>query len=104
MKRLLLFSFILLLSPLAEASHPALDNPDIRPTVFPNPATDFISLSNEDAVQQLVIYHFGGRQVLSFDAAKGQRYDISSLPAGMYLVQFLNPENRIIHTQRLQKR
>lgn len=108
MKRLLLLSLILLalplISALAEDSRPAAGTFDVRPTVYPNPASDFINLSNEEAVQQLVIYNFGGRQVLSFDAIKGQRYDISNLPNGMYLVQFVNPQHQIIHTQRLQKR
>jgi len=108
MKKLLLLTFILLaiplLSSLAEASRPVAGVVDVRPTVYPNPASDFISLSNEEAVQQLVIYNFGGRQVLAFNASKGQRYDISNLPDGMYLVQFVNIQNQIIHTQRLQKR
>lgn len=108
MKKILLLSLISLaiplLSSLAEASRPVAGSSDVSPTVYPNPASDFISLSNEGAVQQLVIYNFGGRQVLAFTASKGQRYDISNLPDGMYLVQFLNPQNKIIHTQRLQKR
>jgi hypothetical protein len=108
MKKLLLLTFLSLAIPLfsslAEASRPVAVSFDISPTVYPNPASDFISLSNEEAVQQMVIYNFGGRQVLTFTASKGQRYDISGLPDGMYLVQFLNPQNKIIHTQRLQKR
>lgn len=108
MKRLLLLLFLSLplglLSPLAEATTPPPGLGDVSPTVYPNPATDFINLSNDDLVQQMVIYNFGGREVRSFFASKGQRYDISNLPNGMYLVQFLNTDSRVIHTQRLQKR
>lgn len=72
--------------------------------VYPNPAADYISLSNDGLVVQLVLYNFSGRQVCAFNASKGQKYNISELPTGMYLVQFLDGKKKIMHTQRLQKR
>lgn len=104
MKKLVLVLFFILPLALAEASLPEARAEDERPVAFPNPASDFIGLSNDDAVQQLVIYNFSGREVCSFRASKGQRYNVSGLPSGMYLVQFLDAQSRIFHTQRLQKR
>lgn len=104
MKRLVLLLFFILPIDLALASFPDSRSEGERPVVYPNPAADFIGLSNDDLVQQLVIYNFSGREVCSFRASKGQRYNISGLPTGMYLVQFLDAQSRIFHTQRLQKR
>jgi hypothetical protein len=102
MKRLLL-SFLFLL-PLSFASGFEPGDEDIRPGVYPNPAIDFISISNDAPVQQMVIYNFGGRQVCSFPVSKGRQYNVSELPTGMYLVQFLDDQERILHTQRMHKR
>jgi hypothetical protein len=77
---------------------------DTKPMIYPNPATDYISLSDAREVQQLILYNLTGREVLSFPASAAARYNISQLPNGMYLVQFLNAEKRVLHTQRLQKR
>ena len=109
MKKTLLFFFLLL--PVVQAIN-AANTPwgvmpnadDVRPGVYPNPASDYIGLSNDAFVQQLVIYNFSGRQVCAFNASKGQKYNISELPTGMYLVQFMDVQGRIMHTQRLQKR
>ncbi|MBK7410334.1 MAG: T9SS type A sorting domain-containing protein [Saprospirales bacterium] len=106
-KTLLIFFFFLPIGLVINAAndpwgHPGTD--DVRPVVYPNPANDYIGLSNDESVQQLVIYNFSGRQVCAFNASKGQKYNISELPTGMYLVQFLDVQNRIMHTQRLQKR
>ena len=104
MKKLLhalyfLFSLILLL-----LVSGAWGNGDTKPLVYPNPATEYISLSGASEVQQLILYNLTGREVLSFHASDAARYNISQLPDGMYLVQFLNAEQRVLHTQRLQKR
>ena len=104
MKNFLLLFFFLLPIVLTEASGTDPGNAGERPVVYPNPAADYISLSNDDSVQQLVIYNFSGRQVCAFKASKGQRYNVSGLPTGMYLVQFVDGQDRIFHTQRLQKR
>ena len=108
MKKALLFSLFLLSFGLTIY---ATNNPGVslgadvvRPIAYPNPAADYISLSNNESVQQLVIYNFSGRQVCSFKATEGRKYNISELPTGMYLVQFLDGQDQILHTQRLQKR
>jgi len=108
MKKALLFFFFLLSFQLINgAGYFSIPNPGedgVRPVVYPNPASDFIHLSNNALVRQLVIYNFSGRQVLTFKASEGRKYNISELPTGMYLVQFLDGQKRILHTQRLHKR
>jgi len=104
MKFFLLFSLLPILFSLtgAPGTYPGFD--EFRPVVYPNPATDYISLSDDESVTELVIYNFSGRQVCSFKASSGQKYNISRLPTGMYLVQFIDQNHHVFHTQRLHKR
>ncbi len=73
-------------------------------SIFPNPATDFISLSDAKDVKQLIVFNVVGRKMKSFMVNEGEKYNISELPRGKYLVQIINHENKIITTQRLSKR
>lgn len=71
---------------------------------FPNPAQDYIRLSPNNIVDQLVIYNIVGRQVKTFDAINGEKYDIVDLPDGMYLISLLNNNTGIVKTIRMSKR
>lgn len=73
-------------------------------SVFPNPADDFIGLSETEDVKQLVVFNVVGRKMKSFMVTEGEKYEISELPRGMYLIQILDFDNKIITTQRLSKR
>ena len=73
-------------------------------SIFPNPAADFIGLSDTKDVKQLIVFNVVGRKMKSFMVSEGEKYNISELPRGMYLVQIINHENKIITTQRLSKR
>ena len=73
-------------------------------SVFPNPAFDFISLSDSKDVKQLIVFNVVGRKMKSFMVSEGEKYNISELPRGMYLVQIINLDNKIITTLRLSKR
>lgn len=72
--------------------------------LYPNPTTDYISLNDNDQVDELVVYNLLGRQVRRFTYAKGEKYNVEDLPKGMYLVQLLAKGDRILNTQRLSKR
>ncbi len=72
--------------------------------VFPNPATDYIELSDNDKVTQVLIFNLVGKEMKRFDAAAGQKYYISELPRGLYLVQLIDRSGQPITTQRVSKR
>lgn len=72
--------------------------------VFPNPATDYIGISKNDVVRMVMVYNLIGRQLKSFEAIDGEKYYVGDLPRGMYLIQLLDADNRIITTQRVNKR
>ena len=73
-------------------------------SVFPNPAINFIGLSETEDVKQLIVFNVVGRKMKSFMVSEGEKYNIAELPKGMYLVQILDFDNKIITTQRLSKR
>ncbi len=80
-----------------------LEQPSI--SVYPNPATQFISIDNDEDVKTITIYNLVGRKLKTFqDIQKNERYDVSTLPNGMYLVQVISNSNKIITTQRISKR
>jgi len=110
MKKVLLFLFISILSMSLYAQgdsftphNDALKQATI--TVYPNPATNYIAVNgNQEEIKQVVIYNLIGRQVKSFIASPDEKYIVSELPKGMYLIQLLDKNNKVVTTQRVSKR
>jgi len=89
--------------PLAMAkSKKAGDVPTIK--IFPNPATEYIELTENDKVAKVVVFNLVGKELKRFDAGNGQRYSIGDLPKGLYLVQLLDKNSKTLVTQRVSKR
>lgn len=110
MKQILL-SFFLIVFLTASHGVPALTNEVVwedpinpTPSVYPNPAFDYIGLTNDATVSYIRVFNMVGRPMREFKAVKGQRYDIADLPQGLYLVQLVNASNQIMTTQRITKR
>ncbi|MCR9286110.1 MAG: T9SS type A sorting domain-containing protein [Bacteroidetes bacterium] len=80
------------------------DQPEVKITIFPNPAINFISISNEDKVSEISVFNLVGRKIKTFEAQEGAKYDVSDLPQGMYLIQVMNHSKKVITTQRIRKR
>jgi len=72
--------------------------------IYPNPATSYIELTNSSTVDQILIYNVVGKKMKSFIVKDDGKYNVSDLPHGMYLVQLIGTNNKIIKTQRLSKR
>ena len=107
MKQIILCFFIsfLALSVQARVAPLSSDSPNpIGPTIsifeddyskisiFPNPTTEFIRVANDKNVKQITIFNLVGRKMKTFKAKSGERYDVSNLPNGMYLVQLRQDE------------
>ena len=73
-------------------------------SIYPNPASEFIGLKHADGIKEIMIYNVVGRKMKSFTVNKGEQYYIADLPKGMYLVQMLDYGNKIVTTQRINKR
>jgi hypothetical protein len=101
-KNLLVFIFSIFV--LAAYSQAEKKSDFVSVSVFPNPATEFITVNNEEAVKTVQIFNFTGRKMKNFDIVKGERYDIADLPNGLYFVQLLGKNNKVLATQRLTKK
>lgn len=74
-------------------------------SVFPNPATEYISVQDKnESVGFLSVFNLVGKKVKEFEFVKGEQYYIADLPKGMYLVQILDRSKRNLTTQKIEKR
>ena len=73
-------------------------------SIFPNPATEYIKLNDDDAVKNIFVSNMLGRKMRTFDVIKGERYEIADLPNGLYLIQIIGKNNKVLATQRLTKK
>jgi Secretion system C-terminal sorting domain len=74
-------------------------------SIFPNPTTDYVAVNDDsDRVNKLEFYNLTGRQMKAFAVTRGEKYSISELPDGVYFVRLIDKNNRIVITQRVNKR
>jgi len=73
-------------------------------SIFPNPATHYIQLTETDEVSQIIIYNVVGKRMMTYEYVEDKKYSVADLPNGLYLIQFVGPNSKIISTQRLSKR
>lgn len=70
--------------------------------MFPNPTSDQFQLSNNEIVDQVVIYNILGKQVKTF-GANVQNYFVGDLPKGLYMVQLNDIDSNSTKTMKLKK-
>lgn len=109
MKHTLLIVFSIFLANFAfaqsENSFSFSASKNVAVTVYPNPATDYIALNDDnERVTKIELYNLTGRQMRSFAASKGEKYGVYDLPGGVYFIRLLDKSNRIVTTQRINKR
>lgn len=71
--------------------------------VYPNPTNGIFQITDNEISQQVTIFNMVGRQVQSFSYVPGDRYDLSHLPRGTYLVQLQDRSGLPIVTRLLNK-
>ena len=72
--------------------------------IYPNPAFNFIGLNNVSNISSIIIYNLVGRKMKKITPQEGEQYDIADLPRGMYLVQLLGKDGKVVTTQRMSKK
>ncbi len=63
---------------------------NIQNSIFPNPATNLITISNSEAYSQISIYTLRGQLILNEKAS--QELDVSKIPAGTYIIKMLGKD------------
>jgi aminopeptidase YwaD len=74
-----------------------------RISIFPNPFSDQLSITNNDAVAQVIhIYDVNGRQVknIVLPASSSLTADMTALPCGVYMIEV--SDTRLVVSQRLK--
>jgi len=77
--------------------------PTKKINIFPNPTTDYIGLSSDKGVETIRILNLIGKEIRQFQVIEGQRYNVGDLENGMYLIQLVGENSKIITTRRLRK-
>ncbi len=72
--------------------------------LYPNPAIDYFEITPNAPVDEVILYNMIGKKVRTYDATQTNRFDISDIPAGLYLVSLLNEKRGVVKTLRLNKR
>jgi hypothetical protein len=77
-------------------------NDDIR--VYPNPAVDYIMITDNDNVAQVWVYNMLGKRVKAYNVeSSGMKFDIRDLPRGMYIVRLIGSNEELVMTRRINK-
>lgn len=71
--------------------------------LFPNPATDYIQISNGLGVKKVVIYNIFGKEIKTYFHYNNAQHEISDLKSGMYIVKLIDEKNKVIKTLKLNK-
>ncbi len=75
-------------------------------SIYPNPATTFITIPNHTSLGMVKIIDIVGRNIatINLDGAEEVDYDVSSLSKGTYMVQFVDDKSKTVHTGRFVKK
>ncbi len=73
--------------------------------IYPNPAFDMITISFSEIAEQIFIYNLIGKKVKTHEIqGKEEHINISDLNTGIYIAQLIGKNNKVLATQRIQKR
>jgi Secretion system C-terminal sorting domain/Beta-propeller repeat len=71
-------------------------------TIYPNPTSDYFTISGNEAFEKLQIVDMSGRIVKEFLPQSDNKYSLNSLNTGVYLLKFVGG-NRLINSKLILK-
>lgn len=71
--------------------------------LYPNPATDFFVIKNDEKVASVVIYNIIGKAIKTNHHQKGNVYSVEDLQKGFYIVRLFDDKNKVIKVLRLNR-
>lgn len=72
--------------------------------IFPNPTTDYFTITENSYVESIQIFNIVGKQMAATNFQNGDAINISGFPNGLYLVRMLTDDGDVLKTTRLTKR
>ena len=73
-------------------------------TVYPNPATSFVTFSIDlEKVGHITINNIIGKEVRKVNATTDGKYDVSDLRNGLYIIRLFDRNEELIKALRLNK-
>jgi hypothetical protein len=90
--------------PTIEGLTPVTETDKAKLRVYPNPVSDYITITRNTFVKQLWVSNVLGKRVRTFDTSFGNRYDIGDLADGIYLVSMVDANLKVVKTVRISKR
>lgn len=69
-------------------------------SLYPNPTVNYFMIQNKSNVSKVLLTNLVGKQVKAFNNNQ-DRFDVSDLVGGMYIVQLVDNRNKVIKTSRL---
>lgn len=73
-------------------------------SIYPNPATNFFSLSRGENLGMIEVYSIVGSLVKSFKVVEGREYDISELRNGLYIARLVAKDGSLVKSIRISKK
>lgn len=71
--------------------------------IFPNPAIDYVQISNNALVKKIVILNIFSKEVKSFQHYNNAQHDISDLKPGLYIIKMIDEKNKVLKSLRFNK-
>ncbi|MCC6725976.1 MAG: T9SS type A sorting domain-containing protein [Saprospiraceae bacterium] len=87
-----------------EGTTPVTETDKAKLRVYPNPVSDYLTITRNTFIKQLWVSNVLGKRVRTFDTSFGNKYDIADLPDGIYLVSMVDANLKVVKTVRISKR
>lgn len=83
----------------------SLANTSAAVLVYPNPATEYIRIDDSQGkAKRLDIFNLLGKRVTSYEVqGENEKYNVSRLQKGVYLVRIIDKDGKVLRTQRINK-
>jgi len=86
----------------AQSANYVSDNPII--SIYPNPTSDFFSINIDQDIAKVEVFNIIGRHIKTFKSVESDRFDVTNLASGLYLIRITDASGEIIATKRLDKK
>ncbi len=83
-------------------SAPYQDDIDIK--VSPNPANDYFNVVSNINFNRIQLYNIIGKPLKTYRASLDNKYELTDIPGGIYILRFMDANNQVLKTVKLYKK